>query len=98
MRYPERAAGMGRVPERGWQRGGGGRDVLGQLLLKIPGRGGIGTRRGGCPQEMFSEARVAIGADVAVYPYTYVRSRNAFQSRLRSLPPLHFNFLCVPLR
>lgn len=63
---------------------------MGELVLEMPG----GGSKGG----LFSEALVAVGAGVAVYPHTRVRSRNAFQSHLRSLPPLHFNFLCVPLR
>lgn len=86
---------MARVPERGWRPGGRGTRCFGGT--SVGDAGGVGPR-GGCPQGLFSEARVAVGAGVAVYPHTRVRSRNASRSHLRSLPPLHFNFLCVPLR
>lgn len=89
VRYPARGL-RGWSPRGTGEPAGGGRGVLGELVSEMPG---VGSRRG-----CFRKARVALGAGVAVYSHTRVRSPNAFQSHLRSLPPLHFNFLCVPLR
>lgn len=95
--YPGTGCGDGEGPREGLAAGRRGgqqrRGVWGELLLEGPGRG-VGAAHRGC----FGGQTRGCRCRRAVCPYTRVRGGKAFQSRLRSLPPLGFNFLCVPPR
>lgn len=58
---------MERVPVRGWRPGGRGTRCFGGTCAGDAE--GVGAR-GGCPQGLFSEARVAVGAGVAAHTRT----------------------------